>query len=125
MFKSVSATLLAGCMLLTIGCTPLERSAYDTIVAAKAFLDVTKSNHPECALNPFATVCVDLSKATSAKDTMIDAAEIYCASTSFDTLKGACTPPAKGTPARDQAEAKLRAAMAAYNQTAADLKGVL
>lgn len=121
-----------GCLLITpllmsmIICTPIERTAYDTVVSAKAFIGEEKKLHPECAsgMTPPSTVCIDLVKATSAKDLLIDAAEVYCSSPQFDS-GGACQPPAKGTPARTQAEAKLKAAIAGYNQMAADLKGVL
>lgn len=115
--------------LVTLGCTPVEKLAYNTIVAAKAFLDTTKSQHPECttgAKGSLSTaVCVDLVKAVAAKDVLIDAAEVYCSSPAFDTGNGACSPPAKGTPSQQQALAKLQAAITAYNQTATDLKGVL
>jgi hypothetical protein len=120
------ALLLAGCPL-----SPPERIAYETVVAAKAFTDKTKSQHPEC--NPAtgtaptaatSTVCIDIAKAVSAKDALIDAAEVYCAGPDFNAV-GACNPPAKGTPASTQALAKLNAAVAAYNKIAAELKGVL
>jgi hypothetical protein len=117
------ATVLAVC-LAHIGCTPIEQQAYKTIVGAKAFLDTEKAAHPECANGSTATVCVDLKRAVSAKDFLIDAAEAYCAGPQFET-GGACQAPAKGTPAFDQATAKLKAALAAYNQSAADLKGAL
>lgn len=109
---------------LLAGCTPLERQAYEAVVASKAFLDSAKSKHPECATGGSTAVCTDLAKATAAKDTLIDAVEVYCAGPDFNA-GNACNPPAKGTPAAVQATAKVQAALAAYNQTAADLKGVL
>jgi hypothetical protein len=68
--------------------------------------------------------CLANNKLTAAKDTLIDATEVYCSSPAFES-GGACTPPAKGTPALQQATDKLKAAIANYNQTAADLKGVI
>jgi hypothetical protein len=109
---------------LLAGCTPLERQAYEAVVASKAFLDSAKAKHPECMTGATSTVCVDLSKATAAKDTLIDAVEVYCAGPNFNS-GGQCNPTAKGTPAAVQATAKVQAALAAYNQTAGDLKGVL
>lgn len=118
---------------LLAGCTPLERQAYEAVVASKAFLDSAKLKHPECAIAvagdkatapPTTMVCVDLARATAAKDTLIDAVGIYCAGPNFNS-GGKCDPPAKGTPAAVQATAKVQAALAAYNQTAGDLKGVL
>lgn len=111
----------------TLGCAPIERQAYRTFVGAKAFLDSVKKVHPECASGAVSQVCSVLAKATAAKDSIIDAAEVYCASPSFDATKdpGECSPPAKGTPANDQAVAKLKAAISMYNQMSADLKGVL
>jgi len=113
---------LALCFVM-IGCTPIERQAYDVIVGAKAFLDSAKAQHPECA-NTQSTICGDLRQATAAKDALIDALEIYCSGPQFEN-GGACQPPAKGTPAFTQAEAKIKAAIADYNQTANDLKGAL
>lgn len=110
--------------VLLVGCTPLERQVYEAVVASKAFLDSVKAKHPECTTGATATVCVDLSKATAAKDALIDAVEVYCAGPDFNS-GNACNPPAKGTPAAVQATAKVQAALASYNQTAGDLKGVL
>lgn len=107
---------------LLVGCTPVERQAYDTIVASKAFLGSVKAAHPEC---PAATaVCTDLTKATAAKDALIDAVELYCASNSFDVTGGACTPPNKTDPAFQQVSDKLQAALSGYSQAQADLKAV-
>ncbi len=120
--KRMIVAVLA-CLVMT-ACTPIERQAYNTIVGAKAFLDSVRTQHSECLTSPTTPVCTDLTKATSAKDTLIDAVEVYCSSPAFEK-GGACTPPAKGTPASDQALAKLKAALAGYNQTASDLKGIL
>lgn len=122
-----SLTALIGLCVIEIGCTPIERQAYNVFVGAKAFLDAEKKMHPECAQASAgvpSALCVDLSRATAAKDLLIDAAEAYCAGPQFEVGK-ACEPPAKGTPAYDQAVSKLKAAITNYNQTAADLKGVL
>jgi hypothetical protein len=118
-------TALVVCFaLLLAGCTPLERQAYNTVVAAKAFIGSMKAQHPECVTGATSTLCVDLTKATSAKDSLIDAAEVYCGGAQFDN-GGVCTPPVKGTPASQQAAAKLKAAIAGFNQAQADLKGVV
>lgn len=107
--------------LVLAGCTPLERTAYNTGVAAKAFLDSERATHPECATGATSTVCVDIAKAVAAKDLMLDALTVYCAGPTFPA---SCNPPAKGTPASAQAIAKLQGAISAYNQIAADLKAV-
>lgn len=108
------------------GCTPVERTAYNLVVGSKAFLDSVKAKHPECATNPQTVVCIDLRKATAAKDLLIDAGEAYCNESSFaatDTTP--CKPAAKGTPALDQATAALKAAISGYNQAQNDLKAVI
>lgn len=117
--RKVAVLLVMG--LVLAGCTPLEKQAYNTVVAAKAFIDAEKKMHPEC-LSSSTGVCGLLSQATSAKDALIDAAEVYCSGPAFEA-GGACQPPAKGTPASTQATAKLQAAIAAYNQIAKDIKG--
>jgi len=108
-------------VLLLSGCTPLEHQAYNTVVAAKAFLDKEKSIHTECATTPTTTVCDDLTKATGAKDALIDAITVYCSGPDFNN-GGACNAPDIHTAAGVSAEAKLRAAITNYNQIAADLK---
>lgn len=115
--------LLALCLVIS-GCPSVVQDAYSTIVASKAFLDTAKKQHPECASGGTAAVCQKLKQATSAKDALIDVVEIVCAGPNFNA-GGACDLPKKGTPGYDQAEAKIRAAIAAYNQAAADVKGAL
>lgn len=105
-------------------CQPAERTSYETVVAAKAFLDKAKSLHPECTTGTTSTVCVDLAKATAAKDAMIDVMETLCAGPNFNNGL-ACDFPKKGAPGYQQAIDKLNAAILNYNQTATDLKGVL
>jgi len=113
--------VLVAIAIVLAGCTPIERTAYQTVVAAKAFLDKEKSIHTECATTPTTTVCVDLVKATGAKDALIDAISVYCSGPDFNN-GGACNAPDVHTAAGVQAEAKLRAAITNYNQIAADLK---
>jgi hypothetical protein len=115
--------VVIACVVMT-SCTPIEKQAYNTIVGAKAFLDHVRALHPECSSQPTATVCADITKATSAKDALIDATEVYCSGAQFES-GGACQPPAKGTAAFTPAQDKLKAAMALYNQAATDLKGVM
>lgn len=114
------AVLLLAVMVLA-GCSPLERQAYNTVVGAKAFIDAEKKMHPECASGSASTLCSSLNQATAAKDALITAAEVYCAGPSFEA-GGACSPPAKGTPAAIQAADKLKAAIASYNQLANEIK---
>jgi hypothetical protein len=116
--------LLAVPLLLVIGCTSVEKAAYNTVVAAKAFTDKTKMQHPECSPVFTSTLCTALRKAIAAKDVLIDAGEEYCAGPNFNG-GGACDPPKKGTPAYVQAVDKLNAAMSSYSQSESDLKAVL
>lgn len=117
--KRIIPVLIAAVFLA--GCTPLERTAYQTVVAAKAFLDQEKLAHPECATGSTSVVCADINKAVGAKDALIDAITVYCSGPDFNN-GGACNAPDLHSAAGVNAEAKLRAAIAMYNQTAADLK---
>lgn len=124
------ATLALALVLTLTGCTPLERTAYNTVVASKAFLDSIKAAHPECSQNPFpigkATLCLDLQKATAAKDLLIDAVEGYCNLTALSaTDTSACAPAPKGTPASKQLSNALSAALSGYDQAEKDLKAVI
>jgi hypothetical protein len=118
--KRLIPALIAIAVVLA-GCTPLERQAYNTVVAAKAFLDKEKQQHPECAEGSTSVVCADINKAVGAKDALIDAITVYCSGPEFNN-GGACNAPDLHSAAGVQAEAKLRAAINNYNQIAADLK---
>ena len=118
-------------LIVLSGCTPIEKQAYNVIVGAKAFLDSEKHSHPECSpafpvtlSDSQGKVCILLSKATDAKDLLIDATESYCSGSAFES-GGPCQPPDKGTPAYRQAAEKLKEALANYQQIESDLKGVL
>lgn len=122
--KRLALLFLVPAILTMTGCPAVERDAYNAIVAGKAFTDSVKSKHPECTPANAATVCMALRKAVAAKDAIIDAAEVYCAGPNFNG-GGACDPPAKNSAAATQAVAKIQAAIAGYNQAAADLKGLV
>lgn len=98
----------------------LANNAYDVIAGAKGYLEKEKSLHPECA-SASSAVCTKISQAIGAKDVLIDALSVYCSGPNF-LNGGACDPPAAGTPAQTQAQQKLEAALASYNQIAEDLK---
>lgn len=123
--KRIAIVLLTVC--LVTGCTPIERTAYNTVVAAKAFLDSVKSQHPACASTVnTSTLCNDLRKATSAKDLLIDAGEAYCHVDILATTDTTpCNPATAGTPAYQQAIAALQQALSGYSQAEKDLKGVI
>jgi len=112
-------------ILALTGCpnTPLEQTAYRTIVAAKGFTESIKKNHPECATGIGSPACTGLRKAVSAKDSLIDAAEVYCSGPQFES-GGTCQSPTDPT-LKNAAAAKLQAAITAYKQTEADVKGAI
>jgi len=120
--------LCFACLFL-VGCAPVERDAYNLIVGTKASLVSYRQKHPECNFVPKtgmsglpASACVLNDKITGAKDVLIDAVEVYCSGPQFEN-GGTCNAPAKGTPASQQASAKLQAAVANLKQILADSKG--
>lgn len=117
---TVTLTLTIISVASLSGCQPVEKQAYQAVVSANAFLKSMRSQHPECQ-SAVSVVCSYLTQATAAKDSLIDAVEIYCAGPDF-TGGGKCNPPTKGTPAAIQVEAKLRAAMANYQEIESLLK---
>jgi hypothetical protein len=120
--KRIGITVLLLSAIFLWGCSPLEQQAYQAVVSANAFLKSMKAQHPECSTPQVNNeVCTYLSQATAAKDSLIDAVEVYCAGPDF-AGGGKCDPPAKGTPAYAQAAAKVQAAMAGYKQLETDLK---
>lgn len=129
-----SCTILAiSLAVFAISCTPIERTTYRIIVASKGFLDSERAAHPECigglaVLGDVAApskTCSAVARAIAAKDLLIDAAEVYCASPTFSSGTGVCTPPQKGTPAYAQASDKLQAAISVYRLAETDLKGLV
>lgn len=104
--------------------TPPEKYALTVVTAAKAFLDSEKQSHPECAqAGPTSTLCINIHKAVSAKDALIDATEIYCGGGSFGVIANApCNAPAKTSSTYQIALAKLQSAIDNYNQTELDVK---
>ena len=132
---SLVAGLIAASLILA-GCPTVASDAYKTVVAAKAFLDDQKAKHGCATIGDTSVgnmqtgalkssmVCTALFKAVAAKDLLVDAGEAYCGGPQFAT-GGACQPPAKGTPAEQQAAAKLATALSNYKVTEKDLRGVL
>lgn len=112
-------TVVWVCLMLT-ACPKLEQQAYRTVVGANAFIKSVRTAHPECATST-SNVCATLTQATAAKDSLIDAVELYCGGPSFDA-GGPCQAPAKGTAASTQAVDKLQAALGAWNVASSDLK---
>lgn len=123
--RLLSLAVLATASVSLCGCPKVSQVAYSTIVGATAFTDKVSAQHPECGqASAVSTMCVDLRKAISANNALIDAVKVYCAGPNFDA-GGACDEPTKGAPGSVQALSKLQAAISAYNQAAADLKGVI
>src|SRR5260370_23743029 len=78
---SVTQTILKGgkmkrfCVVLFVvygfalkGCGPVEKKAYQTVVASNAFIKSMRAQHPECVPGKDVPVCNALARATSAKD---------------------------------------------------------
>lgn len=107
-----------------IGCTPVEKQAYQSVVAGKAFLDSVKSKHPECP-GP-GVVCTSLVKATAAKDLIIDAGEAYCRVDAFpNTDTTPCNPYPKGTDKYSLTFGALGSALRGWDQAETNLKGLV
>lgn len=119
--------------ILMIGCSPLERQAYNIVVGSKAALVKYRSNHPECGTFDAVTgmsaatkiyECSLNNRLTAAKDLVIDAAEIYCSGKDFEN-GGACNPPSKNSPGYQQAVDKLRSAIASYESVERDFNNAV
>jgi hypothetical protein len=112
--------LLVPLLAATLACPPsqpLERTARDGVAAAKGYLDSAKSQHPECGGEaPVAsTNCQIIYKGVAAKDSVIDALNVYCASPAYSTGGGECVP-------NKDVQSKLQEALNNLNQTIADVK---
>lgn len=109
--------LLLGMLILT-ACPPVQETARDGVATAKGYLDSAKAAHPECAAAQVNVgVCTLLSRATGAKDAVIDAVNVYCSSPSYDSTGGVCVP-------NKSAKPKLDAALRDLNQILTDVKKI-
>lgn len=126
-FFLLLAFFLGGCAvknpISTVQPLTPEQTAYYVVVGSKAFITQMYTHHNECRTVPPATasICVNLTKATAAKDALIGATKVYCAGPKF-LAGGACDAPTKGQPADVQAVAKLNAAITNYTDIEAALR---
>lgn len=115
----VMALLLCG--FACPGSQPLEQTARDTVATAKGYLDAAKVHHPECAApaegTPVSTNCQIISRGVAAKDSVIDALNIYCASPDYSNNGGPCVP-------NKDLQPKLQEALNNLNQTITDVKAI-
>lgn len=115
----IMALLLCG--FACPGSQPLEQSARDAVATAKGYLDSAKQHHPECATADAtaaaSTNCAVIAKGVAAKDTVIDAVNIYCASPDYSSNGGTCTP-------NKDLQPKLQEALSNLNQTITDVKAI-
>lgn len=108
--------LLAACLSMT-ACQPIEKTARDYVATAKGYLDSAKQHHPECAAaGSHGGNCDIIARGVAAKDSVIDAVQVYCASSSYDA--GAPCAPNK------DAEPKLKEALKRLDQVMADVKAI-
>lgn len=113
--KSLSLTLILACTLALTGCQPIEKTARDSVAAAKGYLDSAKAHHPECATNGgHGANCDIIARGVGAKDAVIDAVQVYCASSSYDS-GSPCSP-------NKDAEPKLKAALQSLDQIMTDVR---
>lgn len=98
---------------------PLEKSARDAVATSKGYLDAAKEHHPECVSDTPAasTNCTIISRGVAAKDSVIDAVNIYCASPEYSNGTGECIP-------NKDLEPKLKEALDNLNRTINDVKAV-
>lgn len=107
--------LLAATLAMT-GCQPIEKTARDSVATAKGYLDSAKQHHPECAAGGHGANCDIIARGVGAKDAVIDAVQIYCASPNYDA--GAPCTPNKDT------EPKLKEALKRLDQIMGDVKAL-
>lgn len=109
-------------LAVTLACPPqqpLEQTARDGVAAAKGYLDSAKGKHPECVgTSPASsTNCSVINRGVGAKDAVIDALNIYCASADYSNNGGPCVP-------NKDAQPKLKEALSNLNQTMSDVKKI-
>jgi len=117
-----TALLLIPLLAVTLACPPsqpLEQTARDGVATAKGYLDSAKGKHPECVGTTPAssTNCSIITRGVGAKDAVIDALNVYCASADYSNNGGPCVP-------NKDAQPKLQEALSSLNQTMRDVKAI-
>jgi len=111
--------LLLVLSLVLIACNqPIEQTARDSVATAKGYLDSARQHHPECQPNSTGAVCQIISRGVAAKDAVIDAVDIYCASPQYSEQGGPCAP-------NKDAAQKLKEALKNLSTIMTDVKGVV
>lgn len=122
MKKTLALVPILALLAITLACPPsqpLEQTARDSVATAKGYLDAAKAHHPECATpgTPVSTNCDIIGKGVGAKDAVIDAINVYCASNDYSNNGGPCVP-------NKDLQPKLQEALNNLNQTITDVKAI-
>ncbi|MCL4524008.1 MAG: hypothetical protein M1451_08870 [Acidobacteria bacterium] len=125
--KTVLVVLICLCFA---ACQPYEKQARDSVAAAKGFIEQAQANHgdecravPQCSLpgvvdaGKCVKICAAINQAVAAQNLAIDALDLYCAGTGWQT-GGACTP-------NKELEPRVRAAISNLDRIIKDAKGAV
>jgi len=113
--KAVFVVLICFCLA---ACQPFEKSARDSVAAAKGFIEQAQANHgTACKANPNTALCSAINQAVAAQNSAIDALDLYCAGSSWQS-GGACQP-------NKELEPRVRAAISNLDRIIKDAKGAV
>jgi len=118
MRKRIAICLLFVLTIVMVACQPFEKSARDSVAAAKGFIEQAQANHKqECVANPNTALCSAINQAVAAQNSAIDALDLYCAGSAWQS-GGACQP-------NKELEPRVRAAISNLDRMIKDAKGAV
>jgi hypothetical protein len=114
--------LLGLCLLMMLGCSPLENQARDTAAALSGSIAAAQARYQSsCAANPRQEICQVINRGVSGQNALITAVETYCG---WAPSLAPPDPDAKCVPVRS-AETALRTAIANAATLTLQIKGAI
>ena len=120
--NKLKTSLIALCLLVMVGCSPLENQARDTAAALSGSIVAAQTKYQgNCMANPGQEICQIINRGVSGENALITAIEMYCgwSPTLAPPDPGATCVPVKS------AETALQAAIANAASLTLQIKGAL
>src|SRR5215468_8968896 len=77
--NNLKTSLIALCLLVMVGCSPLENQARDTAAALSGSIVAAQTKYQgNCVANPGQEICQIINRGVSGENALITAIETYC-----------------------------------------------
>lgn len=120
--RQLTAILVVLCLLPTLGCSPLESQARNTVAALSGSIVAAQTKYQaSCTTNPAQEICRVINRGVSGENALITAIETYCG---WAVTPAPTDPTAVCVPIKS-AQATLQAAIANAAALTLQIKGAL